>query len=493
MLACGGTSKKNVLFLVADDLRPELSCYLETGTPSIIYPKIQTPHIDNLATKSLLVKRAFVQQAICAPSRTSFLTGRRPDTTHVWDLYTYFRESGGDFTTVPQYFKQNGYKSIGIGKIFHPGKASGSSDDPPSWSEKFIRPSNGKYYQNKTYSWMPITEDQWQNKPLPDQQIAQSAVQTLQQVADGALKGQQPFFLAVGFQKPHLPFIFPDKFLERYPLQDISLPTNPYAPRFYPSIAWSKWGELRIYQDILSLSPTGNINTTLPDSVTIGLRQAYYSTVSYIDHLVGQVLAELDNLGLAEDTIVSFIGDHGFQLGEHGSWCKQTNFETSTHAPMMIRVPGVTDNGIVTNKLVEFVDLFPTLTEAAGLGSLDLCPENSSLISVCTEGHSLLPLMRDPDSASWKTRVFSQYPRNHMKVMGYSMRTESHRYTEWVGFKGAPDFKPIWDDFRGAELYELEVDPLENINKAGYKRLKGLRRKLSQQLRDGWRAAQPQM
>ena len=219
----------------------------------------------------------------------------------------------------------------------------------------------------------------------------QSAVQTLQQVADGVLKSKQPFFVAVGFQKPHLPFIFPDEFLERYPLQDIFLPTNSFAPRFYPFIAWSKGGgELHSYQDRASLSPTGNINTTLPDSVTIGLRQAYYSTVSYIDHLVGQ-----DNLGLAEDTIVSFIGDHGFQLGEHGSWCKQTNFETSTHAPMMICVPGVTDNGIVTNKLVEFVDLFPTLTEAAGLGSFDLCPENSSLISVCTEGHSLLPLMRD--------------------------------------------------------------------------------------------------
>ena len=480
-----GAQKKNVLFLVDDDLRPELSCYVKRGKTSPIYPNIITPNLDRLASQSLLFKRAYVQQAVCTPSRTSFLTGRRPDTTRVWDLHSYFRETGGNFSTIPQYFKNNGYRSIGMGKIFHPGRASGNND-PPSWSERYIRPSNAGFYNNHSHSWRTIPREQYQSRPLPDQQIAESAIQALRRVATAAKNGTQPFFVAVGFQKPHLPLVVPEEFLEMYPFPEVTLPANPFAPRYMPRIAWSTWGELRSFGDIASLSPTGEINTTLPDPVTIDLRRAYYSAVTYIDYLVGQVLTELENLGLKDETIVSFIGDHGWQLGDHGSWCKHTNFETSTHTPMMIRVPGLTDNGIISYEFVEFVDLFPTLSEAAGLGKLDLCPDSSSDVFVCTEGHSLMPLIRNPSMPTWKKTVFSQYPR--WKTMGYSMRTVDHRYTEWVGFA---DGKPNWNEIKGAELYEMDKDPLENINKAGYQRMRELRARLSQQLRAGWRAAQP--
>ena len=479
---------KNVLFLVADDMRPEISCYVEEGETTHLYSKMITPNLDRLASQSLLVKRAFAQHAICTPSRASFLTGRRPETTKVLDLETNFRESGGDFTTIPQYFKKKGYKSIGIGKIFDP-RTTGKYDSK-SWSEDFI-PSEGKGYNDKTNSWKAIPKAHYENNIMPDQSIAKNAIAALQGVAIKALSGEKQFFLAVGFKKPHLPFIFPEEFLEKYPLQDIGLPSNPYAPVDMPRIAWASWPELRKYEDIAALSPTGDVNTTLPDSTTIDLRRAYYSAITYIDSLVGEVLKELENLGLANNTVVSFLSDHGFQLGEHGSWCKGTNFETSTHVPLMVKVPGSTDQGVVTNKLVELVDVFPTLSEAAGLGPVSLCPKKSSRKRLCVEGHSILPLINDPSSASWKKRVFSWYPRRDETIMGYSMRTESYRYTEWVGFSGKPDYKPDWDDVEGVELYDITTDPLENRNIAENEDLKDVVKTLSGELHAGWRDAQP--
>ncbi len=175
-------------------------------------------------------------------------------------------------------------------------------------------------------------------------------------------------------------------------MSTIHLPNNPHAPKHMPPVAWANYGELRSrYHDIMVLNATGDINSTLPSNVVLDLRRAYYSTISYVDSLVGLVVSELSNLGLENNTVVSFIGDHGWQLGEHGEWCKHTNFELATHAPMMIRVPGKTDNGIVTEKLVEFVDLFPTLVEAADFSPIPLCPEDSTNIELCREGMSLMP------------------------------------------------------------------------------------------------------
>ena len=311
-------SKMNVLFLVVDDMRPELNCYLGPDFPSPVHPNIHSPHLDALAAKSLLLKRAYVQQAVCSPSRTSLLTGRRPDTTHVYDLQTYFRKSGGNFTTIPQYFKQNGYHSIGMGKIFHPGQAS-DHDDPISWSEPYFHPKNA--YNPTGDSWMAVPEHQLVHNRLVDQLLAEHAVSVLDRVAPKAKTGEQPVFVAVGFHRPHLPFVFPEKFKDYYPEASIRLPDNPYAPWGMPDVAWSSYGELRDYTDIAKLHATGNINTTLPAKYVLDLRRAYYSALTYTDSLIGEVLEKLQEVGMANNTIVSFWGDHGWQLGKFPSSC----------------------------------------------------------------------------------------------------------------------------------------------------------------------------
>ena len=205
--------------------------------------------------------------------------------------------------------------------------------------------------------------------------------------------------MAVGFYKPHLPFVFPASVLQYYPEDSIQLPDNPYAPVNMPQIAWSYYVELgNGYTDIQALNVNGYINTTLPDKNVLELRRAYYSAVTWMDSQVIRVLDELELLNMSDNTIISFWGDHGWQLGEHGSWCKHTNFDLSTHVPMMIRVQGMTDAGQTTEKLTEFVDLFPTLVEAAGLPQLQVCPTNSSHILHCTEGSSLMPLIRNSNA-----------------------------------------------------------------------------------------------
>ena len=485
----GSFGRMNVLFLVADDMRPELGAYYGKDFPSPIHPRMHSPNLDKLASKSLLLKRAYCQQAVCSPSRTSLLTGRRPDTTHVYDLQTYWRKSGGNFTTIPQYFKNNGYTSIGMGKVFHPGKASGH-DDPISWSEPYF---HGNFtWETRENSWRAIPDELLKDKPLVDEQIADHAVNVLRHVAPAARSGQKPFFVAVGFHKPHLPFVFPESKLKLYPEESIRLPDNEYAPVNMPTVAWFSYGGLRSYGDIKKLNLSGAINTTVPAKVVLNLRRAYYSALTWTDSLIGRVIDELEKLSLADNTIISFWGDHGWQLGEHGEWCKQTNFELATHAPMMIHIPGKTDSGMVTEKLTEFVDLFPTLVDASGLPALPLCPENSSKIELCREGNSLLPIIVNP-GISWKNASFSQYPRDQNKtnIMGYTMRTDVFRYTEWAKFEYAPVYKPDWKQLFGVELYDHTKDPEENHNMALEPSYAKIVKELSEQLHAGWRNALP--
>ena len=481
-------SRKNVLFLVADDLRPELGCYDGNDSPSKIHPKIHSPNIDALAARSLLLKRAYCQQAVCSPSRTSLLTSRRPDTTHVYDLHNYFRDVGGNYTTIPEYFKMNGYNSVGMGKIFHPGHAS-NNDDPISWNMPYYHSPNQNHWSFGQNSWVAVTEEEMKENPLPDSQIADHAIETLRTVAPDAKSGNKPFFVAVGFHKPHLPFTFPESMLQYYPMDDIRLPDNDYAPIDMPSVAFINCTMLTMRPDLEAKHCEMGINVTFPDDVVRDLRRGYYSAISYTDSLVGKVLDELENLGLENDTIVSFFGDHGWQLGEHGEWCKSTNFELSAHAPMMIHIPGATDEGIVTEQLTEFVDLFPTLVEAAGLEPLPLCPEDSTNVDLCREGTSLIPLIDNP-STPLKKAAFSQFPRPSMfniTVMGYTIRTNDYRYTEWPEFSGAPSYKPDWNNLLGTELYDHTNDPDENYNRAMDPSYASLKESLSAQLRAGWR------
>ncbi len=338
-----------------------------------------------------------------------------------------------------------------------------------------------------------------QAKPLPDQQIANTAAERLEKYS----KQEKPFFLAVGFHKPHLPFVFPAEFIKYYPMECVHMPPNPYAPDGMPSIAWHNYVASCLvvkYFDSKFSNYTGNYNTSIANTTTMELRRAYYSAVSYTDSLVGQLLDKLDQLGLAKNTVVSFLGDHGWQLGEHGEWCKQTNFELATRVPMMVHVPGKTDHGIETQKLAEAVDLYPTIVEAAGLPTIPECPEGrSTKTKLCREGTSLMPLITNQTSP-WKTAVFSQYPREpgvseelleqgraSPSVMGYSVRTDQFRYTEWVKFSGTPKYKPDWNNQVAVELYDHQKDPEENKNQASNPEFKNTVAQLSKLLHSGWR------
>ncbi|XP_046555768.1 iduronate 2-sulfatase-like [Haliotis rubra] len=449
-----------------------------------------TPNLNRLARSSLVLQRSYVSQAICSPSRTSVLTGRRPDTTRVWDLKHYWRIVGGNFTTIPQYFKENGYRTVGMGKIFHPGKRASGNNDPISWTDPYFLGKDD--YPSNRLLWQAVTEAEERRTPLIDTQIADFAVKTLNDVAPKAKSGEQPFFVAVGFHKPHTPWNYPERFEKYYPLDSLQLPDNYFAPVGMPAFAWHNFSRLGTYKNVrpYNLHDVGSINYTFPKNLTLIMRRAYYSSISFTDYNVGRVVQELENLGLANDTIVSFWGDHGWQLGEHCEWQKETVFELAARAPMMVKVPGLTDNGIVTSQLVEFVDLFPTLVDLAGLPKMKLCPENSSQILLCTEGKSFVPLFKNPNITGWKKAAFSQFPhdkngRNGLDVMGYSIRTDRYRYTEWATFK--PHLRPEWDKLRGVELYDHGIDPEENRNRAQEPSYTNLRSQLSKQLRAGWR------
>jgi len=428
-LACDG--KKNVLFLAVDDLRIQLGVDRVPGTPIM-----RTPNLDNLINQSLFLRKAQVQQAVCSPTRTSILTSRYPDTTRVWDLYSWFRTVGGNYTTIPELFKNNGYRTIGGGKIFHPGHASGANssipgtspkgdDAPYSWSNdvSFFHAPNDQYWSGKTAipgcsgcgnSWIAVSPEAEKKKPLPGTQIADFAVNALRNFSQNGIgnvnDGEQPFFLAVGFHKPHLPFVSPERFFQSYPEDEIELPGDQNPPSDMPSVAWSNWGELRAYRDIAALGNSGLPGDHLPANVTKALRRAYYAAVSFTDANIGKVLDALEENGFENDTVITFWGDHGWQLGEHGEWCKHTNFDLATNAPMFIRIPGLTDSGIVTSVPTEYLDLMPTLAEAAMDFKVPSCPSDAQKardVKLCTHGVSLLPLIDEP-TKSLKAAAYSQ-------------------------------------------------------------------------------------
>jgi len=528
--------RKNVLFFAVDDLRVQLG---GEGNAIANSPTMHTPNLDKLIGKGLFLRKAQVQQAVCSPTRTSILTSRYPDTTRVWDLFSYFRDVGGNFTTIPELFRLHGYVTTGMGKIFHPGHASGAQsencvgcskgdDQVHSWTRPSYHPPNLGYWSGKirqpncTYcgnSWINVGPADAAAMPLPDTQTAEFAVNTLNGFgadgtgSSGSGGNNSNFFVAVGFHKPHLPFVAPSAFFDMYPDVDaIELPADQEPPTGMPPVAWSNWGEMRAYLDIAALNNTGNPGDILPATVVKQLRRAYYASVSFTDYNVGLVMDALQSNGLAENTVVSFWGDHGWQLGEHGEWCKHTNFDLATNAPMFIVVPGLTDGGIITHTPTEYVDLMPTLAELAMDYIVPSCPEgNTSTVQLCTHGVSLVPLITDPLTPIRKA-AYSQYPRgwnfqpkaqttkfsspvatgvelemdskvvydNLQKVsppsecltkkctMGYSLLTVvngiEYRYTEWAAFNTVRFGKPDWTQLAGRELYNHSSDPLENVN-----------------------------
>ncbi len=451
----GDDMKPNVLFLVSDDLRPELGCY---GNKLI-----QSPHIDRLAARGIVFNRAYCQQAVCSPSRTSVMTGARPDTTKVWDLRTHFRKAMPDVVTLPQCFKQNGYTTRGFGKIYH-----SKLDDRPSWSDGKTHASMKTLASHKFASFHPQPQDD--DIPLTktdrsaafrktddspnaggDGRVADRAIAALKKFkTDG-----KPFFLAVGFRKPHLPFNVPKHYWDMYEEDKIPFAPNRFLPKNSPSFSLVEQNELWKYSNV---PDTAN----LPDDYARKLKHGYYASVSYMDAQLGRVLDELDRLELTKNTIIVLWGDHGWKLGEHNRWCKHSNFEDDARSPLIISVPGTKHAGAKTNALTEFVDIYPTLTELAEIKA----PTH-------LEGKSLVPVLNDPTTAH-KPAAFSQYPRtvNRQRLMGYSMRTDRYRFTRWLD---RYDHSKVI----AMELYDHQNDPQENENIANDAQHRTTVRKLS--------------
>jgi arylsulfatase A-like enzyme len=459
-MAADRPAKPNILFIAVDDLRPELGCY---GVPVV-----QSPNIDRLAKKGMVFDRAYCQQAVCSPSRTSLLTGTRPDTTKVWNLSTHFRKAQPDIVTLPQLFRENGYFTKAMGKIFHHGL-----DDQPSWSvptfypnaphgagPRAVDPDGAQVELSKSGRGPVVEKVDGPDNSLHDGELADMAVKAL---ADLKQK-KEPWLLAVGFIKPHLPFNAPKKYFDQYDPAKIPLAPNPFFPIGAPKYAVGPGGEVGSYSGVPAVRP-------FKEDFARKLKLGYYACVSYMDAQVGRVLDELERQGLSTNTIVILWGDHGWKLGEHQAWAKHTNVENDTRAPLMIYVPGMANAGKHTGALVEFVDVYPTLAELAGL------PLPKTL-----EGTSLKPLLDDPQKA-WKTAAFSQYPRGE-NLMGYTMRTDRYRLTRWVNRKDHSKVDAV-------ELYDHLTDPQENTNVVNVAANQAILEKLTAQWEAGWQGALP--
>jgi len=419
--------RPNVLVIMADDLNNDMGTY---G-----HPLVKTPNIDRLASRGVRFDRAYTQFPLCSPSRVSLLTGLRPDTTRVHDLQTDFRTVLPDVQTLPQMFKRNGYLSARVGKMYHygnPGQIGTSGlDDPASW-DVFVNPRGiDKDEETVLTNLTPArglgSSLSFYASPAPDEdhtdgKVAAETIALLEKNKD------RPFFIGAGFYRPHCPFIAPRKYFDLYPRNTIPLPATAEYPLTDPLARWftspPHWG----------VDPEGQ-----RDAI-----RAYYASITFLDANVGRVLDALDRLKLTDNTIVIFISDHGYHLGERGQWMKQTLFERSARAPLIIAGPGVSAKGRSTTRVVEFLDLYPTLADLAGVS-----PPSE------LHGRSLRPLLTNPQAA-WPHAALTQVRRGPAATafMGYSVRTETWRYTEWDEGK------------RGVELYSESDDPDELRNLA---------------------------
>ncbi len=442
--------KPNVLFIAVDDLKPLLGCYGD-GT-------IKSPNIDRLAARGVLFESAYTNQAVCAPSRNALLTGLRPQTVGIYDLGTNFRAATPDAITLPQYFKQHGYRAEAMGKLFHVGH--GNHEDPASWSVPhwqqktvaYLLPQSGAkdgltreeaYFANAkvdvsklprgaAYESADVADDAY-----PDGKIATEAIRRLRAAKE---KPDQPWFIAVGFLKPHLPFCAPKKYWDLYDTASFELLRLQTPPEGAPKFAPTNWGELRQYSD---MPQTGPLNEEQARTLIHG----YHAAVSYMDAQLGRLLDALDELDLARNTIIVLWGDHGWHLGDHGQWCKHSNYEQAARIPLIVAAPGA-NAGARTEALVESVDLYPTLCELADL------PAPAGL-----DGVSFAKVLRDP-SARTRDSIIHVYPRGER--IGRAIRTARYRLVEWKK-PGEPAETAIF------ELYDYETDPEESKNLADEK------------------------
>jgi iduronate 2-sulfatase len=470
----------NILFIAVDDLRPELGCYGESH--------IISPNIDKLANQGVVFKRAYCQFPVCNASRASIMTGLRPDSTGVFGNKTRFRSIVPDVVTLPQQFKQFGYRTQALGKIYHgafeKAYVGRTFDDPPSWSGENWYGSPQYYFTergiqvardvfSKKHSKANADSDAWKAEFV--QGLATEAPDVLDNVLyDGAmtdraietlseLKGK-PFFLAVGYLKPHLPFVAPKKYWDLYKREELAMPHPASPPKDVPAIALQNGNELRSqYIDMRGAE-------SITESQTRELRHGYYACVSYLDSQVGRLIAELDRLELRENTIIVLWGDHGWHLGEQGLWAKLTNFERAARVPLIVAAPRQKANGLRSDSLVEFVDVYPTLCELAGLP-----------LPLHLEGTSFVPLLNDPNKP-WKKAAFTQVV--HGDSTGRSLRTDRYRFTRWSLTK-TPSKAVAF------ELYDHHLDPNETENIVNRSESSVIAKELAAMLDAGWKMSKP--
>lgn len=424
--------KNNVLIFLVDDLRPELGCYQNS--------MVQSPNIDKLASEGVLFDKAYCQQAICAPSRISILTGNRPETVGIYDLFTPLRKVQKDMVTIPQFFKANGYTTVSLGKVYHHG-----NDDKESWSKLVPREGNtyadpkniaimesqkklGGKVKGAPFECVDVPDDTYR-----DARVANNAVETLKELKD------ENFMMVVGFSRPHLPFNAPKKYWDLYNKKNIQVPSKDKPKNAYPS-AFTNWGELRGYYGIPE-------EGDLDDDLAKDLINGYYASVSFVDAQLGKVMQTLEELNLRKNTIVVLMSDHGWKLGEYSSWCKHTNFELDVKVPLIISRETNHKERVVnarSNALVENIDIFPTIAAACNLKAPKV------------DGKSLLSLVDNP-KMSWDSGAYSVYPRG--KNLGCTSTDGEWRYTEWRNFQT--------QQVVGKELYNHKENATATENLAG--------------------------
>lgn len=432
----------NVLFFFIDDLKPELA--------SFGHNYIHSPNIDELANEGVAFSNAYCQVPVSGATRASLLSGVRPSKERFVQYHTWLEKDCPQAIPMSEYFKQNGYETISYGKVFH-----NYMDCNDSWTEKWspsvkhwrdyqIKENMNKQLQTKhgpAYERADVPDNAY-----IDGRVAEKAVEKIKELASN----KKPFFMAVGFVKPHLPFNAPEKYWAMYDKKDIRLPENYRTmPENSPKKAWHGWHELRDYDGI---PQKGN----LTDEQALTLRHGYYACVSYTDAQIGKVMKALKDSGLDNNTIVVLIGDHGWSLGEHTLWCKHSTFKNCTNPPMIIRLPNAKAKGI-SKALVEYVDIYPTLCDYTGLRQL------SQL-----HGKSLRPVLENP-SIEFKDAVFSRY------IDAESVKTKRYQYTEWYDKGGKIVARMLYDHY---------LDERENVNVSEWEEYNDVVLELSSKLED---------
>lgn len=455
ILPAVAAAKPNVLLILVDDLKPTLGCYGD--------PVARTPHIDALAAHGLRFEAAYCNQAVCAPSRFTLMLGAHSTSSGLYDLGSDLRRALPDAVTLPQHFaRHGGYRTESLGKVFHIGH--GNLGDPASFSQPHFKDKVIEYLAPSSNAGGKLTREEalftnqeldnirnlprgaaFESPPAEDAdyadgRVADETVRRLRAAKDRREKEGTPFFIAVGFVRPHLPFSAPKKYWDWYDRTKLPMPEITEFPKGAPAVALKHGGEITAYKPVPE-------KDRIDEALTRKLIHGYYASTSYVDAQIGKVTAELHRLGLTENTIVVLWSDHGFHLGDHGIWTKHTNYEQANRIPIIMVAPGVTKPGTVTGQLAESVDLFPTLAELAGL-PLPVGPQP-------IDGLSMVPVLKDP-AARVRDHAYHAYPKNKL---GRAIRTERYRLVEWRGYDN--------NNAAEYELYDFKTDPLESENKAG--------------------------